>query len=699
MQENDAIGTVGSSLYETLQEEAALCCPVCGFQVLTASGNSSTNNANTSTNASAVAIANTPTHMPIGTCFLCLQAAAEAQAQTETMIDPTSHIHTVHDKEDIAIANNNQSGYDMIDYHQHQHQHWMAREKQEEEDRQLAASLTAMILEEERVRREVFQHQDLSDRYLADTQATRDGGFAMDDIHRAINHHRSPHFHDSPLQGATNTEIAGGGGENGGSRSQYSEEVDLIPREWLIEDQEARNHNLNSSVLEENAICSDVKTVPTATHVVSIHHQGDASHATLSTKDYDHDHDHDHDAYKHRATYIGDYNLLGQPHGSHGEVVWDNGNRYVGAFQNGMRSGQGTFFSRDGSEYTGGWKDNQMHGHGQRKFANGDTYIGQYRAGQRNGGPHWKLRFANGDLYVGGWENDRFHGDGRYFFAHDGSVLEGSFVCGAKQGKFKLQRQVPTEKLDILRFEDDELVGLGVRWNAKRTKTWLLQILPADPGPAGNGSSSNTSSNEPRAAAATVGSQNGSSSKTSSTATKVKKKKFHRRVIGCLSKPLRRRTKSSIETDVSMATLSMATPTATPLVPLVGITTVSVSNPDGSNGNSTQTTTSGPVSSSISPTPTPMPPSSSSSSSSSSLPPSFFLLPTDNLVPVAPQRILTNIKKSARIPISQAVSIGYDCEMGTATVTGKRTTASTVVATVSSQVTPSGQENVQRVVS
>mmetsp|Transcript_10229 Transcript_10229/g.30016 ORF Transcript_10229/g.30016 Transcript_10229/m.30016 type:complete len:326 (+) Transcript_10229:174-1151(+) len=325
-----------------------------------------------------------------------------------------------------------------------------------------------------------------------------------------------------------------------------------------------------------------------------------------------------------------------------------------------------------------------MHGHGQRKFANGDTYIGQYRAGQRNGGPHWKLRFANGDLYVGGWENDRFHGDGRYFFAHDGSVLEGSFVCGAKQGKFKLQRQVPTEKLDILRFEDDELVGLGVRWNAKRTKTWLLQILPTDPGPAGNGSSSNTSSNEPRAGAATVGSQNGNgSSKTSSTATKVKKKKFHRRVIGCLSKPLRRRTKSSIETDVSVAT-----PTATPLV---GITTVSVSNPDGSNGNSTQTTTSEPVSSSISPTP--MPPSSSS------LPPSFFLLPTDNLVPVAPQRILTNIKKSARIPISQAVSIGYDCEMGTATVTGKRTTASTVVATVSSQVTPSGQENVQRVVS
>ena len=48
------------------------------------------------------------------------------------------------------------------------------------------------------------------------------------------------------------------------------------------------------------------------------------------------------------CVYIGDYNIIGQRHGSHGELIWDSGDRYVGTFVNGMRSGQGTFFFRDG---------------------------------------------------------------------------------------------------------------------------------------------------------------------------------------------------------------------------------------------------------------------------------------------------------------------------------------------------------------
>lgn len=91
-----------------------------------------------------------------------------------------------------------------------------------------------------------------------------------------------------------------------------------------------------------------------------------------------------------------------------------------------------------GSEYTGDWKDNQMHGHGQRKFLNGDVYVGQYRYGQRWGGPKGKMKFSCGDLYVGAWESDQFHGSGRYFFK-DGTVLEGNFMYGAKSGKFSIK--------------------------------------------------------------------------------------------------------------------------------------------------------------------------------------------------------------------------------------------------------------------
>ncbi|KAG7368407.1 TIR domain containing protein [Nitzschia inconspicua] len=174
------------------------------------------------------------------------------------------------------------------------------------------------------------------------------------------------------------------------------------------------------------------------------------------------------------VVYIGEYNDRGQRHGPHGELIWENGDRYVGSFMCGKRTGTGTMFHRDGSCYTGDWLNNKMHGKGQRTFANGDVYVGAYQHGQRCGGPDCKLKFANGDLYVGNWDSNYFHGFGRYYFA-DGTVLEGNFQRGKKQGKFK--RQKPNGDLDVLRYENDQVVGNGVRWNAARTKTWLLRTV------------------------------------------------------------------------------------------------------------------------------------------------------------------------------------------------------------------------------
>jgi hypothetical protein len=50
--------------------------------------------------------------------------------------------------------------------------------------------------------------------------------------------------------------------------------------------------------------------------------------------------------------YIGEYNLYGQRHGP-GELIWDNGDRYVGTFFNGLRDGKnGTLFLRDGQFFS-----------------------------------------------------------------------------------------------------------------------------------------------------------------------------------------------------------------------------------------------------------------------------------------------------------------------------------------------------------
>ena len=243
-----------------------------------------------------------------------------------------------------------------------------------------------------------------------------------------------------------------------------------------------------------------------------------------------------------------------------------------------------------GSEYTGDWKDDLIHGIGQHKFANGDIYVGKYHNGQRSG-EQCKYKFANSDLYVGGWEKDKFHGFGRYFYA-DGSVLEGNYCHGIKQGKFK--RQLPTEDLDILRFEDDKIVGQGVRWNTKRTKTWLL---------------------EPRSSVDDTGTKK---SKARSTALRVV------RGIGSL-KLSRHRKKPNKNVPASVGTLE------------------NISMLKEKDGNQT---------------------------SSKSDPP-----PRGSPVPVSPQESTKNlVKKSVRIPISQAVSVGYDCEIGT----GKQTVTTAV---------------------
>lgn len=162
------------------------------------------------------------------------------------------------------------------------------------------------------------------------------------------------------------------------------------------------------------------------------------------------------------------------------------------------------------------------------------------------------------------------------------------WIKGVKYGKFK--RQLPTSELDIVRYENDHIVidiG-GIRWNSKRTKTWILKITETTP-------------------KTTMTSTSTSCGVRHAIKSKFSRRRCHRR----------------------------------------GDPSSSSNNGGGGDDNNTNnniaTTT--------------MTKSLSSS------------VPVDNVVPVIPQVITAKIKKSIRIPISQAVSIGYDCEMGTKSVT------------------------------
>jgi hypothetical protein len=93
-----------------------------------------------------------------------------------------------------------------------------------------------------------------------------------------------------------------------------------------------------------------------------------------------------------------------------GTVIWNNGNKYVGAFRNGLKHGKGTATFASGSKYIGEFKDNEYHGQGTYISHNGNKYVGEYRNNKKNG--QGTYTFANGNKYIGEFRNGVRHGQG-----------------------------------------------------------------------------------------------------------------------------------------------------------------------------------------------------------------------------------------------------------------------------------------------
>ncbi|GAX17667.1 amyotrophic lateral sclerosis 2 protein [Fistulifera solaris] len=176
------------------------------------------------------------------------------------------------------------------------------------------------------------------------------------------------------------------------------------------------------------------------------------------------------------AVYEGGYNGKGEKHGE-GVMTWSNGDVFKGTFVNDKRCGHGTIeFSganQDGGEYVGEWRDDKMHGDGTRRYPNGDMYVGNFDEGKREG--EGRFYFSNGDMYFGEWKNNQMHGSGHYYFS-SGTRFEGMFLFNKRNGKGKTQSD--SGNLDIFQYINDERVGQGVRFDAKRTRAWRLVPRP-----------------------------------------------------------------------------------------------------------------------------------------------------------------------------------------------------------------------------
>jgi len=141
------------------------------------------------------------------------------------------------------------------------------------------------------------------------------------------------------------------------------------------------------------------------------------------------------------AKYSGMW-MYGQPHGR-GRLEWPEGIVYEGEFEHGSFQGYGTMhFSPNSAEvrqrFEGDWQEGKMAGFGQMTYKNGSEYTGHWKNDERVGHGTLKTYSADGGLlqtvYVGDWQNDQKNGYGVQDFLVRGEKYIGMWQNDQRHG-------------------------------------------------------------------------------------------------------------------------------------------------------------------------------------------------------------------------------------------------------------------------
>ena len=86
-------------------------------------------------------------------------------------------------------------------------------------------------------------------------------------------------------------------------------------------------------------------------------------------------------------------------------MVWENGAKYSGEWNNDKMDGLGKYTFSDGKtpkEHIGRFKDGLPNGEGLLTYKNGDIYDGDFKDGKRHG--KGTMTYPDGSKYVGDWK-------------------------------------------------------------------------------------------------------------------------------------------------------------------------------------------------------------------------------------------------------------------------------------------------------
>ena len=149
--------------------------------------------------------------------------------------------------------------------------------------------------------------------------------------------------------------------------------------------------------------------------------------------------------------YTGDF--MDDKFMGNGKYYYDNGNCYLGNFMNSMKVGKGKIFNKQGNLlYEGDFVSGKPEGKGKYIFENGDYYIGDFK----NGTSYVKgiLYYSNGNIkYEGEFIGDQFGGNGKYIW-ENGNYYLGKFKDNLRNGKGVLYNKDGT-----IRYEGNFING------------------------------------------------------------------------------------------------------------------------------------------------------------------------------------------------------------------------------------------------
>lgn len=127
--------------------------------------------------------------------------------------------------------------------------------------------------------------------------------------------------------------------------------------------------------------------------------------------------------------------ILGDCLKVYGVMVYPDGGRYAGRWENGARHYFGEMIYPDGSRYVGEWKDDMRHGsRGSMTWPGGESYFGRWRDDMRST-RMGEYIYRNGDVYIGGWKNDRMDGLGFIMDRNNKIVKKGFWNDGKYSGE------------------------------------------------------------------------------------------------------------------------------------------------------------------------------------------------------------------------------------------------------------------------